>query len=124
MKLLQTWHPSMLPSDDETIHWKKITTEEAIHLAREHDIESRIRYANLARVISSVFGFRIIAYRKYLTLYQGEQFMFVRYVGGSMLPDDAHDLPENATLDFWLGSVKQISISDLPEMTPMALNVN
>lgn len=123
MKLLQSFYPTMLPSENETTHWKRITDEEAMDLLQQFGVESCLTRGNFATILSDVLDMDIFTQddKRRVVLKRGEQCLVAQY-DGPYLREDDDELPFHGRIIFWFVTVNPIQVIAVPEMTHMALN--
>lgn len=72
--------------------------------AAAKDCESAIDHAELAALLSEIWGFEVKANRATVKLKEGDKFLIAQYTG-QRLPEGAKTLPEGSEIKFILGTV-------------------
>ncbi len=103
MKLLNAFSLNMVPVFPTDIHIEEIPLTQAQELAT--DLESAVGHADTAAVFSSVLGTSVATNRANVSLSQGETVLVGQY-RGPRLPEGCKTLPEGATIQWLLVTVK------------------
>jgi hypothetical protein len=90
---------------EATLEFRPTTAEFVAPFLREQGVISVVGHADTARLFSRLLGVEIPVNRATFTLQPGQPMLVGQY-SGPRLPEGATELPEGATIKWWLVAVK------------------
>lgn len=87
-----------------TVRFAKMSRGVVGYIGRDSGLSSAIGHADTARIVSSLIGVDIPMKRESVVLRPGDVAIVAQY-RGERLPEGATELPEGATLEFYLVEV-------------------
>lgn len=108
MLVLNAFSLSMLPlsADLGSVHFNRISQEQAAATAQSKGVQSAVGHADTARLFSELLGVDVEMNRTSVQLFHADVAIVGQYKG-PRLPEGATELPEGAVVEWF-----QISVSD------------
>ena len=92
---------NMLDRKNQHIHFIPCSLESAMAHLDSENVVSAIGHPDTARIVSSILGIDLPASRINVKMGNNDMVLVAQYAG-PRLPEGAKELPEGATIEFWI----------------------